>query len=112
MASCEDNIYYHPEVHGLVEVAKIDYSEGGYQFDYRVVWLHTESGVLYTGRDSGCSCPSPFEDFNGIADLERLNWQELEDELREEYDSNYRNVSPADIGEFKRAVKAAMESPR
>lgn len=66
------NPYYNPEAFGLELVAEEDWG-GSYEFDIRVVWLHKKSGELYTARDSGCSCPSPFENYTSLADLERMN---------------------------------------
>ena len=67
------SIYYDPEEVGLEVVAEIDYSDGEYQFDYRVVWWHEKKRKLYTSRDSGCSCPSPFEEIYEIKDLDKLS---------------------------------------
>jgi hypothetical protein len=71
------NIYYSPERHGLTPVVEIEYSDGCYQFDTRVVWRHDETGTLYTARDSGCSCPSPFENYASIAELDRFDADEI-----------------------------------
>ena len=80
------SVYYDPEDVGLVQVAEIDYaSPDDYGFDYRVVWWHAESRKLYTGRDYGCSCPSPFEDFFTLEDLDELpNMVDLREEARRE----------------------------
>ncbi len=47
------NVYYNPKKFGLNEVAFIDYSDGSYQFDYRIVWYDEKNKRLYTARDSG-----------------------------------------------------------
>lgn len=80
----ESNVYYHPENCGLEVVAEIEYSDGSYQFDMRVVWRHLETGVLYTQRDSGCSCPTPFESYNDLASLEVVNIESLMQEVASE----------------------------
>lgn len=61
--------YNDPEDFGLRIIACIDLSDGYYQFDYFVVWEEIETGRLFYGEDSGCSCPAPFEDVKSIADL-------------------------------------------
>ena len=66
------NVYYDPQDYGLQEVAEISYTDGAYEFDLRVVWGHKETGKLYTARDSGCSCPSPFEDYRSLEALDDL----------------------------------------
>ena len=62
------NIYYDPEKFGLKTVGEIDWSDGCYQFDLTVVWQRELDGVFVYAEDSGCSCPSPFED-TGVNDL-------------------------------------------
>ncbi|MEU3976855.1 DUF7574 domain-containing protein [Streptomyces bacillaris] len=55
-------IYSRPESYGLRMIGEVDWSDGCYQFDLTVVWQDTTTGALYYADDSGCSCPSPFED--------------------------------------------------
>lgn len=78
------NPYYNPDKCGLELVADVDYSDGCYQFDIRVVWRHLETGRLLTMRDSGCSCPVPFEDYCGdpLEKLDPFNYDEIEAEVR------------------------------
>ncbi len=95
------NLYYNPEKYGLRVVAQIDYSDGSYQFDYRVVWADKD-GALWTARDSGCSCPSPFESTD---ELDRLfDW----DTLQKEYDDDDRKSNVSDWRGFEAAVKEAL----
>lgn len=57
---------------GLTIVATISWDDTAYQFDETIVWQDNATGGLYMASDSGCSCPSPFEDFHCMADLERV----------------------------------------
>lgn len=57
------NIYYDPKAFGLSTFGEIEYSSGCYEFDTLVIW-EDERGGLWWARDSGCSCPTPFEDEN------------------------------------------------
>ncbi len=57
----EKNLYSNPEKSGLKIVGQVDFSSGSYEFDYLVVWQDVETGDTYYASDSGCSCPSPFE---------------------------------------------------
>lgn len=51
----------------LLFVAEIDRSDQSYCFDsLRVV--KSEDGRYFYGTDSGCSCPSPFENFHRESD--------------------------------------------
>lgn len=68
-------IYSNPERFGLEFVGQVDWSSGMWEFDLTVVWRSTVvDGLWYVGRDSGCSCPSPFEN-KGLPDLEAFSGQ-------------------------------------
>ena len=43
-----------------------------YDFNLFGVWII--DGVAYWASDSGCSCPSPFENYNKVEDLERSDY--------------------------------------
>lgn len=40
----------------------IQWGEADYSFDLTRVFIHVPTQALYAANDSGCSCPSPFED--------------------------------------------------
>lgn len=63
-----ENIYYNPEKFDLAIVVGVDFADS-WEFKKVVVWRHERSGELFFGMDSGCSCPTPFEDFSGVKDL-------------------------------------------
>lgn len=60
MDSCYD-VYSDPQVFGLTPVVEFDLEVPDYSFDLLVVWYSFSTGKYYWGTDSGCSCPSPFE---------------------------------------------------
>lgn len=60
------NIYYDPQKFGLTPVGTVELG-GGYEFDTYALWRNIE-GALVWAHDSGCSCPTPFEDL-GVDDL-------------------------------------------
>ena len=108
----EKNAYYYPENLGLKVVAEVEYSDRNYVFDTRVVWKD-DQGNFYTARDSGCSCPTPFEDYTSKDSLDKLDYPELEREVRanvidptDEY--SYKNLSQADANDFLRTVREAL----
>lgn len=107
----EENIYYSPEKWGLTPVADIDWSDGDYVFDYRCVWKDA-NGVFYTARDSGCSCPSPFEDYCDMASLDRLDLTVLEAECRALGDSYSQHRTNAEAMAFLSTVQVAVEAER
>lgn len=43
-------------------LAEVQWGEADYSFDLTRVYRHTETGELFYAEDSGCSCPSPFEE--------------------------------------------------
>lgn len=59
---CLINPYSCPEDLGLKIIGDIELTEPDYSFDTVLVVQDIESGKLYAAHDSGCSCPSPFED--------------------------------------------------
>jgi hypothetical protein len=86
------NIYYNPEDHGLEIVAEIDFADS-YDFDKIVVWKSKDENKFFWAQDSGCSCPSPFEDYHSVDALEVLNdhtFCNLENAIKgEEYSYRY-----------------------
>jgi hypothetical protein len=71
MRRYDENLYYYPEKSGLEIVGEVEFV-GGYEFDKIVVWRETQTGRIGYGEDAGCSCPTPFEDF----ELEDIEWDE------------------------------------
>jgi hypothetical protein len=68
--------FYHApedsEVHRLEKFAMVS-QPMSYAFDMFGVWRDPETDKLYYGHDSGCSCPSPFENIGSLSDLNELN---------------------------------------
>lgn len=62
-----ENIYYNPEKFGLKIYTKIELNSCYYDFDSIVVWLD-RNNYLWWYRDSGWSCPQPFDNID-IVDL-------------------------------------------
>lgn len=78
MGWTDPDVYSQPEQFGLTLLREIDLYERCYSFDLVVVWWH-EDGTIYWGTDSGCSCPSPFEDITSLDQLHVApSWSELE----------------------------------
>ena len=55
------NPYNYPENRQVTLVVSKDVADE-YEFDIFAVWADAE-GNFYYARDSGCSCPTPFEDY-------------------------------------------------
>lgn len=61
------NPYDNPEKLGLEILGEADLSSGNWEFDIICVWVNRQTNQLYYAEDSGCSCPSPFEN-HGFGD--------------------------------------------
>lgn len=46
---------------GFTILGDVEWSGYSYEFDLTRVYRHDETGRLFYGDDSGCSCPTPFE---------------------------------------------------
>lgn len=104
----DDDVYYHPEKHGLTTVGVLDFSSGSYEFDYTAVWVDEDKN-LYWADDSGCSCPSPFENYDGKNDLITGSVPSLARHLRERQANQYTNyVSPAEVQDLVAAARKAV----
>lgn len=64
------DVYYNPENFGLLMLSMLEESGLSWEFNMFGVWRDADSN-LYYGVDSGCSCPSPFEDFTSVDSLTR-----------------------------------------
>ncbi len=63
------NPYYgEDDVNGLKYVSGIELDDEDWQFYTAAVFY--KDGKFYTGIDSGCSCPTPFEDFKSLSDYD------------------------------------------
>jgi hypothetical protein len=74
--SAWENPYNEPAKYGLEIVADIEWDDEAYQFNQTVIWKD-KSGQLYYADDSGCSCPSPFEDYQDSSNLTKATRDEV-----------------------------------
>ena len=108
MGYYDADVYHQPEKFGLTQVAFIDYSSGNYEFDFRIVW-RTSSGLLLTARDAGCSCPSPFETYTDLRELDLVDYDELEAECADKMSGGYAyGPSSLTVADFLRNVRVAL----
>jgi len=49
---------------GLVQVGELDEEGLSYEYHTLLVVQHVESKRVFYAEDSGCSCPTPFEDYH------------------------------------------------
>jgi len=55
------SITYNPQEYGVEIIAELE-AGGGYDFDTVLVVRTLCCNKIYAAHDSGCSCPTPFED--------------------------------------------------
>ena len=85
-----NNVYYTPNNFGLEMIVEVDWTPGEpYEFNMTCVW-RDKTGQLYMASDSGCSCPSPFEDFQSLDKLDKVSKHEAVKALKEKA-ANYSN---------------------
>lgn len=63
-------VYTDPEAFGLTVVAEYE-AIGGYEFSKVMLW-RDHRGDLWAAFDSGCSCPTPFEDHSFPTDFTQV----------------------------------------
>lgn len=98
------NVQQYPEKHGLTLIADLEFG-GSWDFDTHLAFKH-ESGKVYYVQDSGCSCPTPFDDIAGTEDMELLTFEGFEG-----FRSHIMGLPDGTIGEryeFVQKVKAAL----
>ena len=92
------NPYYNPELFGLEIVAELN-PFLSYEFDMVVVWKDKE-GNLFWAADAGCSCPTPFEDYTSVELLNKFNYEDIKQAVKERY-----GPSEAEKRDFLRKVR-------
>jgi hypothetical protein len=87
------NLYYEPKQAGFELVGMIEEDNLSYEFNMLIVLRNLDTGKIYVAADSGCSCPSPFEDTK-VEDLEHVTsiaqLQRTIDSWNEGYDNRKR----------------------
>jgi len=72
------DVYHSPEKFGLELIATVDHG-ASYEFDIFAVWTdnnkdnNPDGQKVYYATDSGCSCPSPFENYDSMETLTRVS---------------------------------------
>jgi hypothetical protein len=102
------DVYYQPEKFDLTPIGEIEWSSGSYEFDLTVVWRH-EDGRLFYANDSGCSCPSPFENYTSLDDLTEItDVSEFQDALNDTSEHNYDGNRNAEVADLMSRIAEAL----
>lgn len=107
------SIEYDPEKAGLTVVASMEDDDLSYAFDKFVVWRDEATGGLFYANDSGCSCPTPFEDIKRLSDLTRIDPRRLdafENDARSWADDTYDSKSKVSIDTFQRFMRGVRDA--
>ena len=108
--SYEANVYSNPDSCGLKIVATVE-KEPDWDFDIVVLFMDKKTGSLWIRRDSGCSCPTPFEDVRSFADMTPVRSERGIDRfLKDEQliGENYYSYRLEDVNDFRRKARAAV----
>lgn len=97
-----ENPYYSPEKCGLEIFESIDTAES-YEFNMFVIWKKIDDNTLWFDTDSGCSCPSPFDNADHGHDLKPITKKTLHG-FNEALKNHYQ-ITQEDINNISRKVK-------
>lgn len=100
-------IWDNPQDFGLTMVKDVDIADS-YEFDMIAIWK-TEDGRYLIGTDSGCSCPTPFENTKvedltevrtlaDVADFARATWSDSYYDEQEREEGVARLVDRLELG--------------
>lgn len=89
----------------LTKVGEVDLAEPCYDFNLLAFWVRKRDGQLLYATDSGCSCPSPFQDTQ-VRDLKETNLAGVLDVAHREV-SEY-GYSSAEVVQSVRELIPAM----
>lgn len=81
------------------EVCNVEWMGESWEFDQTAVFESKETGMLFYADDSGCSCPSPFEDtsFDDLKPILRLqDWIDHTVERMNSRYTSYNDYDPTD----------------
>lgn len=98
----QTNPYYNPEDCGLKIFESID-TAGSYEFDIFCIWEKLDDNSLWWDTDSGCSCPSPFDNGDHGHDLKPIN-EDTMFNFNQALENHYC-ISEEDINKIKNKVK-------
>lgn len=74
------NVYADPNKFNLQILGQLDEPDMSYSYNTLVVFRHVITGRMFYAQDSGCSCPTPFDDFRfdyAVPDIINTNLHEI-----------------------------------
>lgn len=101
------NPYYSPEKCGLKLIAEVEWPNLSYAYCTTVAFLDLETGRVFLAQDSGCSCPTPFDNFEGTGDFIPYESNDQVRRLIAEHHDYDDPVPPFEVRAFIRAIREA-----
>jgi hypothetical protein len=99
----DENPYYSPQLCGLDIFESIDTADS-YEFDMFVIWRKLDDNTLWWDTDSGCSCPSPFDNGDHGHSLKPITPDTLYN-----FDEALKNHSGIDIQDYLKISKKVKD---
>ncbi len=106
----QDGYYGYDQFVGFTKLDEIEWDNNSYEFNITGIWVKDDDGTVWTADDSGCSCPTPWENTDT---LERLfSIEPLEERYKRQIVDEYQrgSVDPDEWTRFKANVEAAFEA--
>lgn len=95
------NPYYSPDKCGLNIIYQIN-TGGSYEYDMLIVWEKLDDNTIWWDSDSGCSCPSPFDDHgHDLKEITSDTYYNFKLALE-----NHRDIKKEDIIECDSKIKS------
>ncbi|ROR95461.1 hypothetical protein EDD28_0102 [Salana multivorans] len=83
-------------------IDSIDWDEESYQFNMTDAWLDTETGDVLVADDSGCSCPTPFEDTRLNDTTKIAHLKDLDAHVADRMEIEWSRAHPGQAGRVDR----------
>lgn len=101
------NIYSSPEKYGFSTFGEIDFA-GSYEFDITAVLRAEATGAFFYLSDSGCSCPTPFENTT-VEELQPLNsLYEFQQYLNDQRQASHPDLQASIVNLLERLHSAGV----
>lgn len=110
------NPYYNSEKLGW---SRIEFDQPDMSYEYNTIcFWRTKDGLIFTAEDSGCSCPTPFEKYEGVDEkeiiqkLERVGSYEQAIQTIDAWNVGFDKKPYGAFLDEKRQLKAWFKEPR
>jgi len=106
--SWDRNPFYNPEKCDLTLLLTIREPGLSYEFNYTIFVKDNPTGDIYAVSDSGCSCPTPFENILGLGDMVPIRNMQDFDTFFKQDDYRVNRYSVSDILSARREISELL----